>query len=119
MRAWPALRPLSPLSLAAHWLLQLSACSSRGCHRLRVSRSRTPRSLTRPHPLSFLPCPVCVRVYARAECAAVAAHKDVVWALGSISGLIVSASEDKVRTSRTLRPLCPSRPSPRPILSMV
>ena len=24
------------------------------------------------------------------------AHKDVVWALGSISGLVVSASEDKV-----------------------
>jgi len=30
------------------------------------------------------------------ECAAVSAHKDVVWALGSISGLIVSASEDKL-----------------------
>ncbi|KAJ1617335.1 WD40-repeat-containing domain protein [Pavlovales sp. CCMP2436] len=32
----------------------------------------------------------------RGECAAVSAHKDVVWALGSISGLIVSASEDKL-----------------------
>lgn len=33
----------------------------------------------------------------RTECAPVAAHKDVVWALGPIAGLVVSASEDKVR----------------------